>query len=230
MTIDQPPTNIHEALSRAKLEIGVIGKDDENTFHHYAFRGIDAIVNTVGPVFARLGILTVPEHRLISSEEVTSSGQSTKGYRVLIETTWTFSIHVDDEESYIVAQTLGEAIDYSDKAVNQAQRQSEKNALIQVLEIPTGETDPDSVSPDSVIEQTEQTRGEKILAGLTAEGMNKTTARKYTKEAMANLELVGVDLEDADVPRIVDEALIIRDAAEAPLDKSDSDEPAEGYQ
>ena len=229
MTIDQvvaKPTNIHQALSRAKREIGVIGKDDKNEHHGYSFRGIDAIVNRVGPIFAELGIITAPVHRLISSEDVLS-GSNAKGYRVIVESTWTFSIHVDrdaedkftvPDTSSITVQTLGEAIDYSDKAINQAQRQSEKNALQQVLEIPTGEPDPDSVSPEQI---KPPTPGEKILEALIEEGMNKTTARKYTTEAMGELDLKN-PIEEASIDAIVGEAIRLRDKAEAPLESDES--------
>ncbi len=187
MTIDQiepRPTNIHEALSRAKMRIGVIGKDDKNQAQGYAFRGIDSIVNKVGPVFSELGILVVPTTRLVSSEETTSA-KGARGYRVVVETLWTFSIQQDGEESlsgysYIVAQTLGESIDYSDKALNQAQTQSFKNALAQVLTIPTGEVDPDELSPDTAAELEP---GEQILEVLI-ETMSKTDARKYVAQAM----------------------------------------------
>ncbi len=221
MTIDQveaKPTNIHDALSRAKIRIGVIGKDDENEHHHYQFRGIDAIVNRVGPVFAELGIVVSPRHKLISSDAVTSSS-SAKGYRVIIETEWTFSIHSDEPGEYIEAQTLGESIDYSDKAINQAQTQSFKNALAQVLTIPTGETDPDSVSPDTV---RELKPGEKILEVLI-QTMNVNDARKYTGEAMKALGLVN-PFPDERIDDVIVHAQELYDDA-----KANEEQPGEGY-
>ncbi len=242
MTIDQvvpKPTNIHEALSRAKIEIGVIGKDDENQFHHYKFRGIDAIVNSVGPVFARLGIVVAPVHRLVSSEEVTSTEQK-KGFRVIVETVWTFSISTErtllpDKEgstftvpatSAITAQTLGEAIDYSDKALNQAQTQSFKNALAQVLTIPTGEEDPDATSPEAV---PEKTTGELVLEGLAGEGFNKTKAKKYAAEALTLLELKH-PIPNARVDDVIRHATELRDEAEKPLEDDGEDDSREGYE
>lgn len=240
-----PPTNIHEALSRAKIEVGVIGKGDENTSLNYSFRGIDAIVNKVGPIFADLGIVVAPVHRLISSDSVTASG-GTKGYRVVIESTWTFSIHVDrfvdhdqpaaneiavkgrgvlfPETSAITVQTLGESIDYSDKAINKAQTQSFKNALAQVLTIPTGEPDPDSETPEQV---EPKSSGQMILDALTLEKFPITKARKYAAEAMKVLELRN-PIPDAQVGKVVALAIKLRDEAEAPLDdegNGDDDEP-----
>lgn len=242
---ETPPTNIHEALSRAKVLVGVIGKDDENKQQGYAFRGIDAIVNKVGPVFSDLGIVIAPVHRLISSESVVA-GSGTKGYRVVIESTWTFSIHVDrlvdhdapaanevakgrgvlfPETSAITVQTLGESIDYSDKAINQAQTQSFKNALAQVLTIPTGEPDPDSETPEHV---EPKTSGQKILDGLTKEGFNVTKARKYAAEAMKVLELRN-PIPDEQVAEVVTTAIKLRNEAESPMAKPDEDDTGEGY-
>ncbi len=228
------PTNIHQALSEAKTRIGTIGKEDKNVDLGYAFRGIDAIVNVVGPIFADLGIIVAPIHRLISSDEVIAKSGA-KGFRVILETTWTFSIHNDrvvdgparneparseivfPETSAITAQTLGESIDYSDKAINQAQTQSFKNALAQVLTIPTGEPDPDSVTPEVV---QEQSPGEKILEALLEEDMTKTAARKYTKAAMAELGLQNPILSES-IDAIVGEAVRLRDEAEAPMEEGD---------
>lgn len=234
---ESPPTNIHEALSLAKTRIGTIGKEDKNKDLGYAFRGIDAIVNRVGPIFAELGIIVAPIHRLISSDEVVAKSGA-KGYRVVIESTWTFSIHHDrivdnaparneaarpgirfPETSSITAQTLGESIDYSDKALNQAQTQSFKNALAQVLTIPTGESDPDEATPEQVVPQTP---GEQILEALLGEKMSKTKARKYTKEAMAELGLQNPILPES-IDAIVGEAIRLRDDAESPMEE-------EGYE
>jgi len=215
-----PPTNIHEALSRAKVRIGHIGKDDKNQQQGYAFRGIDSIVNKVGPIFSALGIMVAPVTRLISSEEVTSA-KGARGYRVIVETVWTFSIHVDrqsagevrfPETSSITAQTMGESIDYSDKALNQAQTQSFKNALVQVLTIPTGEVDPDELSPDTAHEKSP---ADEILETLL-ESMNRNQARKYTGEAMKALG-VHNPIPAERVDDLIVHAQELRDQDEAPM-------------
>ncbi len=244
---ENPPTNIHEALSRAKIEVGVIGKGDENSSLQYSFRGIDAIVNKVGPIFADLGIVVAPVHRLISSDSVTASA-GTKGYRVVIESTWTFSIHVDrsvdqeapaaneiagksrgvlfPETSAITVQTLGESIDYSDKAINKAQTQSFKNALAQVLTIPTGEPDPDSETPEQV---EPKSSGQAILDALTLEGFAITKARTYASEAMKILELRN-PIPEEQWAQVVATAIKLRNEAEAPMAAKDVGENVEDDQ
>ena len=224
-----PPTNIHEALSRASKQIGHIGKGSKNTDLGYAFRGIDAILDRAGPILADLGVTVAPVHRLISSDQVTSK-KGALGYRVLVETAWTFTIHVDREPSEgvkfpdtsaLTAQTLGESIDYSDKAVNKAQTQSFKNVLAQVLKIPTGEVDPDAETPEQV---EPLVAADEILARLESEGFNKTAAKKYAKEAMKVLELEH-PIPDMAVDDVVNQAVMLRDEAEAPVE-----EKLEGYE
>ncbi len=217
-----PPTNIHEALSRASKQIGHIGKGSKNTDLGYAFRGIDAILDRAGPILADLGVTVAPIHKLVSSEAVTSK-KGALGYRVLVETFWTFTIHVDREPSEgvkfpdtsaLTAQTLGESIDYSDKAVNKAQTQSFKNVLAQVLKIPTGEADPDEETPEQV---EPKTTGDAILEGLELEGFNKTAAKKYAKEAMEALELKH-PIPNMAVDDVVKKAIDLRDEAETPVE------------
>ncbi len=217
-----PPTNIHEALSRASKQIGHIGKGSKNTDLGYAFRGIDAILDRAGPILADLGVTVAPVHRLISSDQVTSK-RGGLGYRVLVETAWTFTIHVDREPSEgvkfpdtsaLTAQTLGESIDYSDKAVNKAQTQSFKNVLAQVLKIPTGEADPDEETPEQV---EPLVAADEILSRLESEGFNKTAAKKYAKTAMEVLELHH-PIPLMAVDDVVKKAIDLRNEAEAPVE------------
>ncbi len=233
-----PPTNIHEALSRASKQIGHIGKGSKNTDLGYAFRGIDAILDKAGPILADLGVTVAPIHRLISSDQVTSK-RGGLGYRVLVETTWTFTIQVPSNQIVIVgkdetivptpkgvrfpdtssltAQTLGESIDYSDKAVNKAQTQSFKNVLAQVLKIPTGEPDPDEETPEQVAPLV---AADEILSRLELEGFNKTAAKKYAKEAMKVLELEH-PIPDMAVDDVVGAAIDIRNEAERPIEEDE---------
>ena len=215
------PRSIYEALAVAKDRIGVIGKDDTNKDLGYSFRGIDSILNRAGPIATELGIIVYPQHKLLSSEEVHSQG-GTRGYRVVVESTWTFSVHVTREEgdvrlpdySSLIAQTLGEAIDYSDKAVNKAQRQSEKNAWQQVLSIPTGEPDPDSENPTQTSRQKRPSSAEEVLQALTLEGFSEDNAKHYAREAMESLELEHPIPEDR-ISDLVALAIEIRNDAES---------------
>lgn len=233
MTDETGPRSIYEALSMAKARIGTIGKDDRNKEQNYAFRGIDSILNKAGPVLTDLGIVTSPIHKLISSEEVTSRG-GTPGYRILIESTWTFSVHVDrqdgrfPEHSSVTAQTLGEAIDYSDKGINKAQTQSFKNALAQVLAIPTGEPDPDHDSPERAPEGPTKTTAEMVLDALRFEGFSESDAKEYAKLAREALEIPH-PIPGNKVPEIVSTAVELAKADLSKMEDNDEDHAGLGY-
>lgn len=239
MPDDERPRSIYEAIAMAKARIGYIGKDDKNKDLGYSFRGIDSILNKAGPVATELGIVTAPQTRLVSSEEVHSSS-GTRGYRVVVETVWTFSVHVERDEgdvrfphySSLVAQTLGEAIDYSDKAVNKATRQSEKNAWQQVFSIPTGEPDPDAETPTQYGRQEPgPTTGEEVLSALTLEGFTDIEAKHYARQAM---HFLGVEhpIPVEKVAGIIGTAKQLKLDSEAVFeddDEEDEEDPSSGY-
>lgn len=211
------PLTIYEALTRAKNRIGIIGKGDRNKEQNYSFRGIDSILNRAGPILTELGVVISPKHRVISDTPITSRS-GTPGYRVVIESRWEFAISLG---SFVTARTIGEAIDYSDKAFNKAQTQSFKNALAQVLSIPTGEPDPDSESPERGPDRTPvRTTADEILRSLTdTHGFELEKARSLARRAMEALELSHPVPED-EIGNVVNEALALRDGDEAPFDES----------
>lgn len=227
-----PPSSIYEALTRAKSRIGIIGKGDRNKEQDYAFRGIDSILNRAGPILTELGVVISPRHRVISDTPITSRS-GTPGYRVVIETKWEFSISLG---SFVTARTIGEAIDYSDKAFNKAQTQSFKNALAQVLSIPTGEPDPDSESPERGPDRPALTTAEEILRILgSVHGLGAQQARSYARRALESLDLSHPVPEDR-IGDVVEAAVRIHDSDTAPFeddvdDDSDDaeDDPSSGY-
>lgn len=227
------PSSIYEAISIAKSRIGVIGKSDRNKDQDYAFRGIDSILNRAGPILTELGVVISPKHRVVSDVEVTSRNGA-RGYRVVIETKWKFAVSL---ESSVRCQTIGEAIDYSDKAFNKAQTQSFKNALAQVLSIPTGEADPDSESPER---GRDETSAESVLRLLTdVHGFEPERARSYARLSMESLSIEH-PLPNTRVEEVVNEAVRLREQDEAPFEKAelpgsvpddpeDPDDPSSGY-
>ena len=60
-TIEKP--TIFEVLSNVMNEVQSIGKDGYNNHQRYNFRGIDAVINAVGPVFRKHGVIAVPVPR-----------------------------------------------------------------------------------------------------------------------------------------------------------------------
>lgn len=134
------PLTIVEALAAVMDEVQSVSKDQRNTHQHYNFRGIDAVVNAVGPALRKYGVVCVPTEATYDAEHYeTKNGANMRG--VTIRVTFRFYGPAGD---FIEAQTLGESADSGDKAVPKAHSVAYRTLLLQALCIPTDEPDPDS--------------------------------------------------------------------------------------
>lgn len=133
---------IVQALARVMAEVEKVGKGDRNDFHKFMFRGVDRVLNNVGPAFRKHGIVPMPEVLSVESRDVTTSkDKSTR--EITLTVAYTFHGPAGDSLRCVVA---GEAQDSGDKAVSKAMSVAYRTALIQALAIPTGDRDPDSHS------------------------------------------------------------------------------------
>lgn len=137
---DKP--SIHEALGAVMADVGHVAKRDRNQAQKFNFRGIDAVVNAVGPVLRKHGVITIPIVEDVQYRDAqTNKGKSTRECMVRIR----FEFHGpagDKIDSVVVA----EAMDWGDKATAKAHSVAYRTALLQVLCIPTDEPDPDEDS------------------------------------------------------------------------------------
>jgi hypothetical protein len=133
---------IHEALAAVMAEVQSIGKDSTNVQQNYRFRGVDAVVNAVGPAFRNNRVICLPISAEHSSEHYTTKGGANmRGVTVIAG--FRFYGPAGD---YIDAQVSGEASDAGDKATPKAHSVAYRTMLLQALCIPTGDPDPDSES------------------------------------------------------------------------------------
>ncbi len=135
---DAKPT-IAEALALVMGEVQSVGKTGRNTQQNYNFRGVDAVVNAVGPAMRLYGVVCVPisvEHRFEHYE--TRSGASMKNVTVLVG----FRFYGPSGD-HIDTFASGEAADAGDKATPKAHSVAYRTMLLQALCIPTDEPDPD---------------------------------------------------------------------------------------
>lgn len=170
---------IFQLLANAKENVGSVAKKERNNSQNFNFRGIDAVVNAVAPVFNELGIINVPEVLEHEYEQVTvGAKQSVMGHVQLI-VKYTF---YGPEGDSIAATVAGEAMDAGDKACAKAMSVAYRTALLQVLNLPTDEPDPDASSYSRTVPGVNsglpwETR---IYNALTVDGL-----RKVWKEAGA---------------------------------------------
>lgn len=137
VNIPYVPTVI-EALANVMTDVVAIAKTDFNDFHRFNFRGIDTVLDYVGPAFRTHRIVPIPEVRNIHSDDLTAKdGKRKRG--VTLTVAYTFYGPRGDS---ITAVVPGEANDTEDKASSKAMSVAFRTALLQVLAIPTGERDP----------------------------------------------------------------------------------------
>jgi hypothetical protein len=126
-------------------DIGIIGKRDHfdgGNAGRFNFRGVDRVVNAVGPVLRKHGILVIPELVTAEYRDVPRANGG-RSHECLVTMRYTFTGPAGDE---VVATVGGENLDTSDKSTSKAQSVAWRNCLIQVFAIPTGDPDPDSIN------------------------------------------------------------------------------------
>lgn len=137
----EKPTVV-EALSRVMADVQAVGKDSRNMEQNYSFRGIDAVVNAVGPALRAHGVLVLPEVLEIGYRDVqTSRGKPSRECTVKVR--YRFHGPAGDHLDTIVP---GESMDFGDKGAAKAMSVAYRIALLQALCIPTDEPDADSQS------------------------------------------------------------------------------------
>jgi len=128
------------AWSKVMGDVQGIGKRDRNDQQRFNFRGIDAVMNAVGPALREHGVSVIPTaHELINDTYSTKSGTVMRNATVRIG--WTIIGPLGDT---IDGASYGEAADAGDKAVSKAHSVAYRTFLLQALCIPTDEPDPDA--------------------------------------------------------------------------------------
>lgn len=131
--------NIYAAFSAAMEEVQAVRKEGFNDDQRYNFRGVDQVVNAVGPIFRKHKIIPVPHHTVASYRDVqTSRGKPSR--EVTLTATYRFYGPAGD---FIEAVVPGESMDSGDKGTAKAMSVAYRIVLLQSLCIPTDEKDPD---------------------------------------------------------------------------------------
>ena len=134
---------VTELLARVMADVTHVGKDGYNKTQSYNFRGIDAVVNAVGPAFRAHGIVPKPILKKVTYEDILVGGNRTPMTRCTVEVKYRFKGPGGDYEDVTVP---GEAFDSGDKGTAKAMSVAYRIALLQLLALPTTEPDPDESS------------------------------------------------------------------------------------
>jgi len=176
----ETPASVYAKIAAVQGELAHtgIGKDSENTFDRYKFRGIDAVYNALAPLLAKHGLCVLP--RIIErdcQERVSRKGEPMFYVTVTAE----FDFVSADDGSVHTVRTYGEAMDRSDKATNKAMSAAYKYAAFMAFAIPTeGDNDADASTPEVSAAKVEQRTPAKKPPAHSA---LKTAYRGFVHEA-----------------------------------------------
>ncbi len=136
--------SIYDSLGSVMQTVQGLGKHQRNTGPNgYAFRGVDAVMNAVGPALREHKVIVTPNVRDYTYGEIlTGKDRRPMGHaRVVVEYTFWAA-----DGSHIVCSAAGEAFDAGDKATPKAMSIAFRTALLQALCLPTDEPDPDAAT------------------------------------------------------------------------------------
>lgn len=152
----ETPTVV-QALSAVMADVRSVAKKEKNTSQGggFLFRGIDAVMNAVGPALRTHGVVVTPHLDQIDRREGRTSNGRTLNY-VAVIVTYTFTGPAGDT---MTATVPGEAFDSGDKATAKAMSVAFRTCLLQALTLPTDEADPDADVYDPTVQTAATTAG-----------------------------------------------------------------------
>lgn len=147
-------TAIYEALAAVMADCEEVAKRDYNEQQRFKFRGVDAVINAVGPMLRKHRVIVMPELLTVDYAPVqTSTGKPQTSCRVLVR----YHFYTIDG-STISTTVAAESSDSGDKATPKAMSVAFRIALLQALALPTDSPDPDA--PQTPRKQAEKKEAE----------------------------------------------------------------------
>lgn len=202
------PLNIYQAFAQVMKKVRNVAKRDQNSHGGYWFRGVDAVVNAVGPKLRDVGVIVVPIVEDSSYDTVEVGRNRTLMGHAQVTVTYRF---YGPDGSHIDCRVPGEAMDSGDKAMSKAMSVAFRTALIQALCLPTDEPDPDGITYErSAAKTVEDYRSEALNLNATKEDLK----RLYREVSRAGLIPQATVDEAGNQVRLGD--LIVRRGQEAP--------------
>ena len=156
-------SQIYADLAKVMRSVNHVGKNDVNKHQHFSFRGIDGVLNAVGPALREHNVVVYPRLHDVTYEEVkTSGGKASTACRVVVD-----YIFASVDGSTVETRVAAESWDTGDKAMPKAMSVAMRTALIQALALPTDEPDPDSFT---YTREAADEKNERVSAKIEAAG------------------------------------------------------------
>lgn len=174
---------VQACIAAVMEDVQAVKKSDKNTQQGFNFRGIDAVVNAVGPALRKHGVLVLPKVEEFNYGSVEVGKNRTPMGHVTLVVEYQF---VGPEGDSLSAKVAGEAMDSGDKATAKAMSVAFRTALLQALALPTDEPDPDASSYE---------RAE--VEGLSQPELAGMLQRMTAAETTGELDLLATSLREA---------------------------------
>lgn len=129
---------IHAKLAEARRDLPAVGKDSRNEKQGFNYRGIDAVIDAVGPILARHGINPEVRYELVTLVADHTTKNNDVWYRAVVDCEVRL---IAEDGSYITHRAVGMGLDNMDKAVNKAMSGAYKYAITHGLMLPGSTSD-----------------------------------------------------------------------------------------
>lgn len=129
------PRTVHQRIVQAMRAVRAVGKDGFNEQQRYPFRGIDGVINALGPALREAGVYITSDVMDIRYRDARTT-QDKPTREVTVKVAYTF--HGEDGDS-VTTVAVGESLDQSDKGTAKAMSVAMRVALLQVFALPTQE-------------------------------------------------------------------------------------------
>lgn len=184
--------SVNVAWANVMEAVRSVGKGDFNEDQGFRFRGVDSVVNAVGPALRTHQVIVVPK-RIVNIDTVeyeTRRGTRMVNKQITVE--WEVRGPAGDS---FTAESVGEAADAGDKSISKAQSVAYRVFLLEALCIPTGNPDPDTESHERVatpqvdpaVEAANEARGELLLKTQPHGWDEEKLVRRYWDDYRKNL-------------------------------------------
>jgi hypothetical protein len=135
---------VHEAYSRVMGDVQYVAKDGQRSDSggRYRFRGIDALLNAVGPALRKHGLVFVPSKILAKEYDQLPTGGGKVMQRCKVTVAYAVLGPAGDVLPLPI-ESIGEAFDTGDKAGSKAMSVALRTAYIQAFAIPVDQPEMD---------------------------------------------------------------------------------------
>lgn len=191
--------SIYESISKVQADIDFIGKDKQvQSGGTYKYRGVDQVLNTLHPLFAKHKVFAVPEVLEIMEREIRKTAKGGEVLYQVLKVKYTFYA---EDGTNISAVVVGEAMDSGDKVSNKCMSVAYKYACFQILSIPTEETCADPDDANEPLQPKKPAKPYVRPAKPTTKPDNPTGGKSQARQIAELIE--GTDVTSEDIKQFI---------------------------